>query len=92
MNQKRVHVLIKGKVQGVFFRARTKEQADSLGLRGWVRNLPDGSVEAVFEGRDEDIEKIIDWSKEGPSGAIVISVEVHSEVPTGEFKSFEIRY
>jgi acylphosphatase len=92
MIQKRIHLFIKGKVQGVFFRARTKKQADSLGLKGWVRNLSDGSVEAVFEGTEENIEKVIEWCKEGPTGAIVTSIEAQPEEPTGEFKSFGIRY
>ena len=82
---------IYGKVQGVWFRAHTKEMADKLGIKGWVRNVPDGSVEAVFEGDDESVEKIIEWCHRGPPLARVEGVEVEYEEPRGEEK-FEIRY
>ena len=88
---KRAHVRIYGKVQGVWFRAHTKEMADKLGIKGWVRNVPDGSVEAVFEGDDESVEKIIEWCHHGPPLARVEGVEVEYEEPRGEEK-FEIRY
>ena len=88
---KRAHVRIYGKAQGVWFRAHTKDMADKLGIKGWVRNVPDGSVEAVFEGDDESVEKIIEWCHRGPPLARVEGVEVEYEEPKGEEK-FEIRY
>ncbi|RLF46791.1 MAG: acylphosphatase [Thermoplasmata archaeon] len=88
---KRAYVRIYGRVQGVWFRANTKEMADKLGLKGWVRNMPDGSVEAVFEGDDENVEKAIEWCHRGPPLARVDRVEVEYEEPQGE-TSFRIRY
>ncbi len=86
----RAHVWISGRVQGVFFRAHTKELADKLGLTGWVRNLPDGRVEAVFEGEEDAVKEAIEWCKRGPPLAKVEKVEVRYEDPTGEFKDFRI--
>lgn len=86
----RAHVWISGRVQGVFFRAHTKEVAEKLGLTGWVRNLPDGRVEAVFEGEEEAVKEAIEWCKRGPPLAKVERVEVRYEDPTGEFKDFRI--
>jgi len=88
---KRAYVRIYGRVQGVWFRANTKEIADKLGLKGWVRNMPDGSVEAVFEGDDENVEKAIEWCHRGPPLARVDRVEVEYEEPKGETE-FRIRY
>lgn len=88
---KRVHVIIYGRVQGVWFRAHTKEIADKLGIKGWVRNLPDGSVEAVFEGNEKSIEEMIKWCHQGPPLARVDRVEINYEEPKGE-RNFEIRY
>ncbi|NPB09948.1 MAG: acylphosphatase [Thermodesulfobacteria bacterium] len=92
MAKKRVHVYISGRVQGVWFRAYTKEQADRLGITGWVRNLPDGRVEAVFEGDEDKIEEMIRWCHVGSPQAKVTHVEVIEEPYRGEFESFEIRY
>lgn len=92
MEKVRVHVFISGLVQGVFFRWNTKRNADKLQLSGWVRNLPDGRVEAIFEGKKESIEKMIEWCKKGPSGAIVEKVEIIYEDYKGEFKGFKIIY
>lgn len=89
---KRVRVLISGKVQGVFFRAYTEEEANRLGIKGWVRNLPDGRVEAVFEGEDEAVDKMIAWCHRGSPHSRVTHVEVIEEPYTGEFKDFRIRY
>lgn len=89
---KRVRVLISGKVQGVFFRAYTEEEANRLGVKGWVRNLPDGRVEAVFEGEDEAVDKMIAWCHRGSPHSKVTQVEVIEEPYTGEFKDFRIRY
>ena len=88
---KRAHVKIYGRVQGVWFRASTKEMADKLGIKGWVRNMPDGTVEAVFEGDDKSVEKMIEWCHRGPPLARVDRVEVEYEEPQGE-TSFRIRY
>jgi acylphosphatase len=90
MARVRAHVWISGRVQGVFFRAHTKELADELGLTGWVRNLPDGRVEAVFEGEEDAVKEAIEWCKRGPPLASVEKVEVRYEQPTGEFKDFRI--
>lgn len=89
---RRVHVFISGRVQGVFFRAYTQKEAYRLGLKGWVRNLPDGRVEAVFEGENLAVEKMIKWCYKGSPGAIVTNVEVIEEPYKGEFSTFEIRY
>ncbi len=89
---KRAHLFIRGRVQGVFFRQSTYEKAIELGVSGWVRNLPDGRVEAVFEGGEEEVNKIIQWVKEGPPIAKVEEVEIKWEKPTGEFDGFQIRY
>ncbi|MCD6094796.1 acylphosphatase [bacterium] len=89
---RRAHVFIKGRVQGVFFRQGTYEKAMELGISGWVRNLPDGRVEAVFEGEEEKVNKIIQWAKEGPPIAEVEEIDIKWEKPTGEFDGFQIRY
>ena len=73
---KRAEVVVRGAVQGVFFRVETRDRARSLGLAGWVRNAPDGSVEAVFEGDDERVESMVDWCRRGPRGARVQDVDV----------------
>jgi acylphosphatase len=73
-------------VQGVFFRAETSDRARSLGLAGWVRNCPDGTVEAVFEGESERVQSMVDWCGRGPSGASVDGVDVEWAEPEGERK------
>jgi acylphosphatase len=88
----RVHVVIVGRVQGVFFRASTAEKADELGLTGWVKNTRDGNVEAVFEGEEGAVDEMVAWCHRGPAVAQVIKVEAKSEVFTGEFTQFSIRY
>ena len=90
--KRRAHLFISGRVQGVFYRANTRDQARRLGLTGWVRNLPDGRVEAVVEGEEEKIKELIDWCHQGPPGAQVRGVEVRWEDYRGEFADFEIRY
>jgi acylphosphatase len=87
----RFHVIISGKVQGVFFRSKTKRTAIELDITGWVRNLADGRVEAVFEGEKENIERMINWCRKGPELARVTDVVVISERYTWEFKSFDVR-
>jgi len=90
MSGKRVRVQVSGRVQGVFFRVEARSRAESLGLAGWIRNLPDGSVEAVFEGDGERVESMVDWCRRGPRGAVVESVETAEEEPAGETR-FEVR-
>jgi acylphosphatase len=89
---KRAHVFIKGLVQGVFFRSSTRSEAVRLGVTGWVKNLWDGRVEAVFEGDEEKVKQMIEWCHHGPPGAHVTGVEVIWEEPTGEFSDFRIEY
>jgi acylphosphatase len=89
---KRVHVHISGRVQGVFFRAETQRAAIDLNLTGWVRNMADGRVEAVFEGEDENVDKMIAWCHIGPPAARVEDVTVKVEPYTGEFRNFSIKY
>lgn len=88
---KRVHVHVSGIVQGVFFRYHTQEKASELGVNGWVRNLPDGRVEAVFEGEDAAVDHMVAFCRKGPPSAHVTKVEVHEETWTGEFKSFNMK-
>ncbi|RLI91093.1 MAG: acylphosphatase [Candidatus Altiarchaeales archaeon] len=88
----RAHVYISGRVQGVFFRSNTRNMAEKLDLTGWVRNLPDGRVEAVFEGEESDVKEMLEWCHKGPRYASVSDVEVKFDKPTGEFDRFEIRY
>jgi acylphosphatase len=92
MSDKRAHLFIEGRVQGVFYRDFTRETAVSLGLRGWVRNLPDGRVEAVFEGDSKAVEEAVARCYTGPPAAVVRNIEVHWEEWTGEFRDFRIRY
>ena len=90
--QLRAHVIVHGLVQGVWFRASTRDEADRLGVTGWVRNLPDGSVEAVFEGEKKKVEEIVRWCHKGPSGANVSKVEIVWEPSRKEVGHFAIRY
>jgi acylphosphatase len=85
----RVRVRIWGRVQGVFFRAEARARAESLGVAGWIRNA-DESVEAVFEGDDEQVESMVEWCRRGPAGARVEEVEVGREEPAGEI-GFQVR-
>jgi acylphosphatase len=78
---KRVRVRIRGRVQGVFFRAEARSRAESLGLSGWIRNAPDGGVEALFEGDPERVDSMVAWCRRGPSGARVDEVEVAEAEP-----------
>lgn len=80
----RRHVWVSGHVQGVWFRESMRETAASRGVAGWVRNLPDGRVEAVFEGSLADVEATVAWCRRGPPAARVEHVEVREEPPTGE--------
>jgi acylphosphatase len=88
----RAHVLISGRVQGVFFRSETKHEAERHGVKGWIRNLPDSRVEAVFEGEEEGVKRLVEFCKRGPPDAEVTSADVVWERYLGEFKGFEMRY
>ena len=90
--KKSVHVLISGRVQGVWFRASTKQKAEELGITGWVRNTSDGKVEAVFEGEEEIVQKMIEWCRHGPPLATVEHVEIKQQKPTDGFEGFTIKY
>ena len=89
---KRAHVIITGMVQGVFFRAKTRNEAIRNNVTGWVKNLPDGRVEAVFEGKPEDVDRVVGWCRIGPSLAEVKGVESVEEPYTGAFADFTIRH
>jgi acylphosphatase len=91
MVEKRVHIYVTGTVQGVSFRYYTLQEAVRCGVSGWVRNLPDGRVEAVMEGDEAGVERLLVWCRQGPRGARVEHVEVLPETPTGEFQGFRIR-
>jgi len=86
----RKRVLISGVVQGVFFRDTCRRTAARHGVHGWVRNLPDGRVEAVFEGADEPVDRLVAWARQGPHGAVVTDVDVRAERPEG-LTTFTIR-
>ncbi len=88
--QVRVHVFVKGRVQGVCFRTYTQEQAEGLSLTGWVRNLRDGRVEVLAEGVKKDIDKLLDWLHIGPPGSHVTKLDHLNEDHTGEYDSFRI--
>jgi acylphosphatase len=88
----RAHIYISGRVQGVWYRAFTQETADSLGLKGWVRNMPDGGVEAVFEGNRELIEEAIKKCYQGPPASRVADIRVVWEDHAEGFDGFSIRY
>ncbi len=89
----RAHLVVRGRVQGVFFRANMREQALRHGVAGWVRNLPDGkSVEAILEGPRDAVERVVCWAMRGPPLARVEEIEVSFSDYTGEYKGFEIRY
>jgi acylphosphatase len=87
---KRAHVVVRGTVQGVFFRAEARDRARSLGLGGWVENRSDGAVEAVFEGNEQRVESMVEWCRRGPRGAQVEDVDVTWVAPEGE-QGFAIR-
>ena len=87
----RCHVLVSGLVQGVFFRAFTQKIAEKLGLVGFVRNLPDGRVEAVIEGEKEEVEAMLEVLKKGPPSARVENIDAEWEDAKSEFHRFELR-
>lgn len=90
-DHKRAHVYISGMVQGVFFRDSTRQQAESLDLAGWVRNLPDGRVEALFEGPSDKVHQMVQWCNDGPPHAGVEDVDADYEPARGDLSGFEVR-
>ncbi len=88
---KRMHMVVKGIVQGVYYRYNTAKKANEYELTGWVRNVFDGNVEILCEGREENIGRLVEWCNVGPRGAYVEKVHTEWGVYTGEFSAFEIR-
>ena len=83
-------MVVRGRVQGVWYRQSLRERAEARGVAGWVRNRPDGAVEAVLEGEAEAVDALVEFCRRGPRGAEVHEVEVHEEAPEG-LSSFEVR-
>lgn len=92
MAKRRVHLVIHGRVQGVFYRASAQEKATELELTGWVRNREDKTVEIVAEGEKENLKALIEWCYIGPPDACVTGVDIEWEPYTGEFRDFIIKY
>ena len=92
MENIRLRLIIRGRVQGVWFRDSTRREAVSLGLAGWVRNLPDGSVETVIEGPEDRVRRLASWCGKGPPSAKVSRVDETREPYEGEFAGFDIVY
>lgn len=88
---KQFHALVKGRVQGVNFRYYTRSRARALGITGYVRNLPDGSVEVVARGSEPALQALLDWLHQGPPAARVREVQVTWQAPYGNFNDFEVR-
>ena len=86
-----VHVRVSGRVQGVYYRADTRDRAKSLGINGWVRNIPGGGVEAVLEGERRQVGEMLKAMKSGPSGSVVLGMEL-SEIEAKGYNDFEIKY
>ena len=92
MIQKRIHIFIIGRVQGVFFRQSTRVMAIKNNVTGWIRNLDDGRVEIVAEGEESNINSLTDWCKTGPANSRVDEFELLDEDSTGEFENFDVIY
>ncbi|HEY7535862.1 MAG TPA: acylphosphatase [Thermodesulfobacteriota bacterium] len=92
MDKERVNVIIRGRVQGVFYRASAKEKAIELELTGWVKNRGDKTVEIVAEGQRKKLDELVEWCTMGPPDAYVTDVEVKWESYTGEFIEFSVKY
>jgi acylphosphatase len=88
--QRRVHVVVSGRVQGVFFRVGCAREARARGVGGWVANRPDGAVEAVFEGPTDQVEALLGWCRAGPPSARVDEVVISEEPPSGD-RAFSVR-
>ncbi len=89
--KKRLHLIIFGRVQGVFFRFSTRKRAQALDIKGWIRNNPEGTVEAVFEGEENDLQKILEFCQKGPILAAVKKVSLDWSKPREEFTEFKIK-
>jgi len=92
MKQQRVHLLVSGKVQGVFFRQALKVVAKKNNVLGWVRNLKDGHVEAILEGDNKSINSVVEWTRIGPANSRVDDIEVSNEEFKNEFTTFDVLY
>ena len=92
MEKIRIHIFISGKVQGVFFRDSVLKRAERLKVFGWIQNLENGVVEAVFEGDKDKVEEIIKWMRKGPLLAKVREIDIDEQKYTGDFKDFQIKY
>jgi acylphosphatase len=90
MAKTRVHIFVSGRVQGVFFRQKTKQESERLRVTGWVRNLPEGRVEAVFEGEETAVKELEEYCHHGPSSAVVTNVDSIWEPYRGEFSDFKV--
>jgi len=88
----RVHLIARGRVQGVYFRASARDRARQLGLSGWVRNCPDGSVAILAEGERARLEQLVVWCHGGPPGAVVTGLDAEWREASGEFVGFVVRY
>jgi acylphosphatase len=86
----RAHIYIGGRVQGVFFRVQTRSEAIKRSVTGWIRNKSDGKVEAVFEGEEKNVQRIIDFCRKGPPNADVTKIDIQWEEFTGKFSEFKI--
>ena len=89
---RRVHLIVHGRVQGVFFRTTTVDVASNLGLKGYAKNMPDGTVEVVAEGPEDKLKELIEFCKKGPESANVNKVDVKFEEPKNEFDNFGVKY
>ena len=89
-DMERAHVMVSGQVQGVFFRDSTRQKAQELGLAGWVKNTPEGRVEALFEGPSDRVREMVRWCEEGPQQASVENVDADFEAAGGDLAGFEV--
>ena len=92
MSNKRVRLVVTGRVQGVFFRQSLKAKSIQNNIFGWVKNLQDGRVECLLEGTEENISILVEWAHHGPANAIVENVEIHNEKFNNEFVKFDVLY
>lgn len=92
MTKARAHLVVSGRVQGVFYRAYARDRAEVLQLCGWIKNRSDGCVEAVVEGEAENVDVFISWCRQGPPSARVEQVELERQEYLGEFHGFAVRY
>ncbi len=92
MSNQRIRIFVTGKVQGVFFRQALKVMAKKNDVFGWVKNLKDGRVEAVLEGKEEKVNRLVEWAHGGPANARVEDVDIHNEKFAEEFSKFDVLY